>query len=170
MTYLLDANVVSYFLQVRRENDLAAAASKTPCAIVDEVRLELENDQLRGTRFVKWLPTSNVRVISIAVGSEADIVLSRLQLAVTTTRGKGERASIALAATDAGLIFTGMDKGGMWIALRELWSPGERLLALPGFLRRLVDAHVMTGEAAEDVMRQSKQVVPTWWPDWRAGS
>ena len=41
MTYLLDANVVSYFLQVRRESDLAAATHAIPCAIVDEVRHEL---------------------------------------------------------------------------------------------------------------------------------
>jgi hypothetical protein len=170
VTYLLDANVVSYFLQVRRESDLAAAASVAPCAIVDEVRRELANDPVRGARFREWLPTSNVRVIPIAVGSDADAVLNRLQLAVTTTRGKGERASIALAATNDDLIFTGMDKGAMWIALRELWSPGERLVALAGFLRRLVDAHAMIGEAAEDVLRQSKQLVPTWWPGWRAAS
>jgi hypothetical protein len=128
------------------------------------------NDPARGPRFAQWLPTSNLRIVSIAVGSNADTVLSRLQLMVTTTRGKGERASIALAASDTDLVFTGMDRGGMWIALRELWSPGERLLALPGFLRRLVDARAITGEAAEDVLRQSKHVVPTWWPGWRAAS
>lgn len=170
MTYLLDANVVSYFLQVRRENDLAVAAHTIPCAILDEVRQELENDRLRGARFKQWLPTSNLRVLSIAVGSDADRLLRVLDLGLTTARGKGARASIALAATDADLIFTAMDKGAMWIALRELWRPGDRLIALPSFLRRLVDAHAVTGEAAQDVMRQSNQVVPTWWPDWRAGS
>jgi hypothetical protein len=170
VTYLLDANVVSYFLQVRRESDLAAAAQAIPCAILDEVRQELETDRLRGARFKQWLPTSGLRVLTIAVGSDADRRLRLLDPALTTTRGKGERASIALATTDADLVFTAMDKGAMWIALRELWRPGERLIALPVFLRRLADAHALTGEAAEDVMRQSNQVVPTWWPSWRAGS
>ncbi len=61
-----------------------------------------------------------------------------------------------------------MDRGGMWIALRELWFPGERLIALPIFLRRLVDANALAGEAADDVMRRSTQILPTWWADWRA--
>ncbi len=133
MTYLLDANVVSYFLQARRDNDLASAAATIPCAIVDEVRQELANDPARGPRFAQWLPTSNLRIVPIAVGSNADTVLSRLQLMVTTTRGKGERASIALAASDTDLVFTGMDKGGMWIALRELWSPANDSSRFQGF-------------------------------------
>jgi hypothetical protein len=168
VTYLLDTNVVSYVLQVRRETDLAAAASMVPCAIIDEVRQELSGDRVRGPAFQKWLPTSHVRVLSIEIGSEADTVLGGLQLNITTPHGKGERASIALAATDASLVFTGMDKGAMWIALRELWRPGGRLISLAVFLRRLVDAHAMAGDAAEDVLRQSKQSVPTWWPTWRA--
>jgi hypothetical protein len=85
-----------------------------------------------------------------------------------TARGRGERASIALAASDADLVFAGMDKGAMWIALRELWTPGERMIALPVFLRRLVDAGAFSGDAADDVMRHSNQIFPTWWADWRA--
>ena len=107
-------------------------------------------------------------MISIVIGSDADIVLSHLEIGLTTIRGKGERASIALAATNHALVFTGMDKGGMWIALRELWSPGERIIGLAVFLRRLVDSGALPGEAADDVMGQSKQVLPSWWADWRA--
>ncbi len=56
----------------------------------------------------------------------------------------------------------------MWIALRELWAPGERLVSLPVFLRRLVDAGALGGDTADEVMRRSHQVLPTWWADWRA--
>jgi hypothetical protein len=62
-----------------------------------------------------------------------------------------------------------MDRGGIWIALRELWAPGERLIALAVFLRRLVDAGALDGNTADDVMRRSNHVLPTWWADWRVG-
>jgi hypothetical protein len=78
MTFLLDTNVVSYFFQVRRSETLAAAATTVPCAIADEVRVELESDRTRGTRFIEWLPHSGLRVIPIVVGSPADGVLARL--------------------------------------------------------------------------------------------
>jgi hypothetical protein len=85
-----------------------------------------------------------------------------------TQGGRGERASIALAATNNDYVFAGMDKGGMWIALRELWAPGERLISLPVFLRRLVERHALAGDAADDVMRCSNQLLPTWWADRRS--
>ena len=52
--------------------------------------------------------------------------------------------------------------------LRELWAPGERLISLPVFLRRLVDDGALGGDAGDDVMRRSNQMLPTWWADWRA--
>jgi hypothetical protein len=42
------------------------------------------------------------------------------------------------------------------------------LISLPVFLRRLVDGRALAGEAADDVMRSSNQLLPTWWADWRA--
>ena len=65
-------------------------------------------------------------------------------------------------------MFVGMDKGSMWLALRELWTPGERLLSLPVFLRRLVEGRALQGQVADDVMRCSNQIFPTWWADWRS--
>jgi hypothetical protein len=38
MPYLLDTQVVSFFVQARREHDLATAAGSVPCVIADEVR------------------------------------------------------------------------------------------------------------------------------------
>lgn len=137
MAYLLDTQVVSYFLQARRENELAAAAAVVACAIVDEVRIELAADRTRGALFARWLPESHLQVVEILVGSPAELLLARLRSGVPAGAGRGERASIALAATDSAMVFAGMDKGGMWIALRELWAPGERLISLPVLLRRL---------------------------------
>ncbi|HWO27032.1 MAG TPA: hypothetical protein VNO30_50225 [Kofleriaceae bacterium] len=167
MPYLLDSQVVSYFLQARREAALAAAAERVPCAIAEIVRDELAEDPTRGALFVRWLAASHLAVIALEIGSPAEALWSRLQPRVTP-KGRGERACIALAATSSDYVFAGMDKGGMWIALRELWAPGERLISLPVFLRRLVDERALAGDAADDVMRSSSQVLPTWWADWRA--
>jgi hypothetical protein len=167
MAYLLDAQIVSYFFQARRENELAAAATRIRCVIVDEVRRELAADPTRGGPFERWLPTSGIEVIEIPLGGPAEIVLSALQTGVVAKGGRGERACIAVAATIIDLVFVAMDKGGMWIALRELWAPGERLIGLPVFLRRLVDAGALGGDTADDVMKRSNQQLPTWWADWR---
>lgn len=159
---------MSYFLQARKEAELAVAASVVSCAIVEEVRDELASDPTRGALFQRWLPDSHLQVIGIVIGSPADIVLARLRVGVPSNRHLGERASIALAATQHDLVFTGMDRGAMWIALRELWAPGERIVSLSVFLRRIVDAAALGGDVADDVMRRSNQLVPTWWADWRA--
>lgn len=50
MTYLLDANVVSYFFDVNRQRELAVASARCPMVMVDEVRQELERDRARGGR------------------------------------------------------------------------------------------------------------------------
>lgn len=169
-TFLLDTQVVSFFFQARRHQELAEAAARVPCAIVDEVRLERTRDPTRGGLFKRWLPTSHLDVLAIELGSPADAWLLRLQVGVTSSGGKGERASIALCATREDLVFTCMDKNAMWLALRELHLPGERLISLPVFLRRLVDAEAIIGEVAEDVLRHSRQAIPTWWANWRAAA
>lgn len=51
MTYLLDTMLVSFFLRAGREVELAAAASRCPMAMVDELRQELEKDRRRGGAF-----------------------------------------------------------------------------------------------------------------------
>jgi len=169
MTFLLDTNVLSDFFQARRHIELATAARTVPCAIADVVRDELAADSQRRKAFSAWLPTSNLDVVPILVGSAADRVQLSIEIGLTTPRGKGERAAIALAAADPSFTFVAMDKGALWIALRELWTPGERLIGLPVFLRRLVDAGALEGNAADDVMAGSRHVMPTWWAAWRAG-
>lgn len=47
VTYLLDTNIISYFLQAQHEDKLATAATCVSMAIVDEVRKELEEGYQR---------------------------------------------------------------------------------------------------------------------------
>lgn len=166
--FLLDANIVSYFLQLRREGDLARAVIHFPSGIAEEVRQELTNAPQLGARFVRWLGGSGLGVLPILIGSKADQILVQLQPAASVSSDAGERASIALASADPSLIFVTTDKAASLLALRELWTPGERVLALQPFLRRLVDADALPGDAAEDVLRQSNQATPSWWPAWRS--
>jgi hypothetical protein len=171
VTYLLDTMIVSYFFQKGRENELALAAQRCSMALVDEVRRELEGDPRRGQVFRNWLGTSNVEVCSIEVGSEASVTLFHLQSQTTSSRGGGERASIALVASDETLTFVTHDKNAMWIALRELWMPGERVLGLPVFLRRLVDeGHLVNPVVLDDIISIAMKPAerPTWWASWRA--
>ncbi|MBN1208406.1 MAG: hypothetical protein JXB05_26335 [Myxococcaceae bacterium] len=173
MTYLLDAMIVSYFRQAGHEDALAAAAKRCSMALVDEVRRELEADRSRGGRpFMRWLDTSNIGVRSIAVGSPASATLAQLLNPALPDKGRGERASIALAAHDVSLTFVTNDKNGMWIALRELWMPGERILGLAVFLRRLFEqAALMDPGVVDDVISIAIEAAqrPTWWASWRAG-
>jgi len=174
VTYLLDTMMVSFFLQAGREGELASAAKCLPMAIVDEVRIELEGDRSRGgAPFRKWLASSNLSVRAIEVGSPASVTLTQLRSAAVPSKNLGERASIALAASDPSLTFVTHDKGGMWIALRELWAPGgEHILGIAPFLRRLLDqGAVGDPDVLDDVIDLAVAPAqrPTWWAAWRAG-
>jgi hypothetical protein len=171
LTYLLDANVVSYFFDVNAAQELAEAAARCPMAVVDEVRQELERKNLGGQSFKRWLPGSNIQVRSIEVGSEPSTTFAQLLNPAKASSDRGERASIALAAFDPSLTFVTNDKGALQIALRELWAPGERLLTLVVFLRRLFDQAALVDLAIVDEMiarayRPSER--PVWWASWRA--
>jgi len=126
LTYLLDANVISYFLHCRREVDLQP------------------RDPRRLRRRFQSLPVSN------------------------SARGRGERASIALAAHDASRVLVANDRNAMWLALDELHLPGERIIGVPVFLRRLREQAALTVEAIDGVMGMRQGRRPTWWAAWRA--
>jgi hypothetical protein len=171
VTYLLDTNIVSYFLQAEREADLASASAMSAMALVEAVRGELEKDPKRGGRaFKKWLDGSRIEVRSIEVGAPAHATLAALVGPTSTAKDLGERASIALAASDPTLTFVANDKNGLVLALRELWSPGERVLGLAVFLRRLVEEGALVNpEAIDDVMAVANaRQQPSWWVSWRA--
>jgi hypothetical protein len=167
--YLLDTNVVSYFLQSAREMELAAAAAICPMVIVGEVRRELELDKHRGgPSFTKWLASSNIDSADILVGSPAASTLGQLTKGTATGRDLGERASIAMAAHDPSLTFVANDKSAMWIALRELWEPGDRIVGVAPFLRRGFDAGAIDDPGVlDDVIALVPHQRPTWWAAWR---
>lgn len=173
MSYLLDTMIVSFFLQAGCKDALAEASRRCSMVLVDDVRRELENDGSRGGKpFMKWLATSNISVRSIEVGSQTSVTLTQLLNSASPSKGRGERASIALAASDASLTFVSHDKGALWIALRELWLPGERILGLAVFLRRLFEQAALEDPAVlDDVIAIALDPAqrPTWWASWRAG-
>ncbi|MEO5725560.1 MAG: hypothetical protein ABI134_32495 [Byssovorax sp.] len=107
---------------------------------------------------------------SIEVGSDASATLAQLLNPTSPKKNGGERASIALTACDASLTFVTNDKNGMWIALRELWRPGERILGVAVFLRRLFEqAALQDPLVLDDVLSLARSQQPTWWASWRAG-
>lgn len=171
MSYLLDTMVVSYFLQAEREAELAAAARRCPMAVVEQVFNELRNDPARGGRsFEKWFAGSNIEMRPITADSPAFTTYAQLvDPNVPARKNVGERASIAFAAFDPSLTFVSQDKNGMWLALRELWTPGERVVGVPVFLRRLFDAEALREPSvADDIMKHANAPRPTWWASWRA--
>lgn len=175
MTFLLDTNVISYFLQIGREPELAIAAQRCPMAVVDEVYQELQADPRRGRTFTRWFDTSNIRRRSIEVGSAASMTLAQLRKpgppnsnAPPPNKDLGERASIALAMSDPSLTFVAHDRNAMWIALRELWVAGERFVGVPVFVRRLFDGEALSEAGIADEIIEYLKPQPTWWASWRA--
>jgi hypothetical protein len=171
VTYLLDSNVVSYFLHAGRRDELARAAQCCSMAVVEEVRQELatDKDPARKEAFRKWIETSNIQVRAIEVGSDASATLAQL-LTPASSKDRGEQASIALAAFDDTLTFVTHDQNGLLLALRELWSPGERVLGLAVFLRRLFAEGALEDPAVlDDVISVPPSPRPTWWAAWRSG-
>ena len=169
MTYLLDTNVVSYFLQAAREKELSEAAKIVPLVVVGEVRDELGADPKRGgPAFGKWLATSGIDVKELLLGSPAANHLAQLTSGAVTAKNLGERASVALSLVEPGFIFVTHDKNGAWLALRETWSPGERLLGVAPFLRRLYEARALTDATVLDDLILFADPRPSWWGAWRA--
>jgi len=167
LTYLLDNNVVSYFLHARREADLMEAARRCSLAIAEEVRKELRRSRRDGDRFTAWFADGAVASLPIAVGSDIDATYQALT-PPTTERGKGERASIALAAHDPSLVLVANDRNAMWLALAELHHAGERMIGVPVFLRRLHEQAGLVPDAVDAVTAVYPGRRPTWWADWRA--
>ena len=175
MTYLLDNNVVQHFLHAKREPQLREAASQVPLAVADAVFKEAcvdGKDQERKRRARILLDDGPIGRLSIDVGSSQDITLQALVSRISTTRGDGERASIALAAHDPSLVFVANDHNGLWLALRELHTRGERLVGVPVFLRRLREDAALDLDSIDDVLREylrPNHTPPTWWSPWRSG-
>jgi hypothetical protein len=168
VTYLLDTNVVSYFLQASREKELSNAAKVMPLSIVGEVRDELGADAKRGgPAFTKWLAASSISVRELFVGAPSANALGQLTGGAATAKNLGERASVALSLVEPGFTFVTHDKNGAWLALREIWAPGERLLGVAPFLRRLFEAKAFTDASVLDDLIRYADPRPSWWGAWR---
>lgn len=144
-----------------------AAAARCPLAIADEARVELLKSRTHGARFKKWLETGRIENLEIIVGSDVDSTLQALPIS-NPSRGRGERASIALAAHDPSRVFVANDQNALWLAVAELYHPGERMIGVPVFLRRLHEQAELPPDAIDDVMDMRQGRRPTWWAPWRA--
>lgn len=144
-----------------------AASKRCPMAVADEVIVELNKHPSDGGRFKKAFEGGSIASIEIVVGSDVDAIYESLKTS-TSDRGKGERASIAIAAHDPSLVFVANDKNAMWLALAELHAPGERMIGVPVFLRRLQEQANLSTDAIDAVMRVWNGRRPSWWAPWRA--
>jgi hypothetical protein len=170
-TFLLDTNIVSSFLQAGREQELAGAGQRVSLAIVDEVRRELEADAHRGGKpFATWLVGSNISIRRIALGSEAAATFAQLLHPKDPHKDLGERASIALVASEPALVLVTHDKNALWIAIREIWRGSAQLMGIAPFMRLLFEQGALTDpDIADEVLKLSGPLEqrPTWWASWR---
>lgn len=168
--YLLDANVFGYFWSAGHRRALEDAAAQIGLVTVAEVRRELGRSRGDGAGRLAWLDRTKIDVRAIELGAPSATTLAELTVTrELANRGKGERECIALAAHDHSLCFVANDQNAMWLALRELHAPGERLIGVPVFLRRLADVGVLRRATVEDVFvawRGRSGVAPTWWSGW----
>ncbi len=166
MTYLLDNNVVQYFIHGGRGADLATAARRVPIAVAREVYQEACTGRLAAAGRAA-LPLEAVKVLDIIIDSPVDVTLAALA-PLGAARGHGERESIAFALHDPSLVFVANDRNAMWMALNELHAPGQQMIGVPVFLRRLHEEGALPPPCIDQVMRHWQGRPPTWWADWRA--
>lgn len=170
-SFLLDTNIVSNFLQAGRDSEFAVASRRVSLLIVDEVRRELEADKTHGRAFKSWLASSNISVRRISLGSEAAANLAQLLHPRDPHKDLGERASIALAASEPTLVLVTHDKNALWLTIREIWRAPAQVMGIAPFVRLLFDQNALTDpEIADDVIDLSGPLEqrPTWWASWRA--
>lgn len=168
VTYLLDNNVLSYFLNAGRKADPSGIASRDALAIVEEVDAEARNDTKRGGEYRKWIGRSGIDVRSITAGSQAATLLGLLKKPTSGLKDLGELASIALCTEDAALVLVTNDKEAIRFALRELITPGEHVISFTTFVRRVADGGGLDRATVEAVAAKAQVAAapPTWWPTW----
>jgi hypothetical protein len=167
-SYLLDNNVISYFFNAGRQDDLARVAKKLGLVVVREVHEEAENHPSKGNAYKKWQPSSGIIIRDIGVGSDASAVLAQLQKNTAKLKDLGELASIALATDDPAVTFVSNDHGASWLTLNELHQPGERVIRFATFLQRAHDSVGLTRAAAKELAKKAQipDRPPTWWQPW----
>lgn len=167
--YLLDNNVVSYFLNAEQKTELARIASSLSVGVVREVHEEALRYKRKGDEYRAWQPSSGITVLDISVGGAASTCLGKLKT-TTGIKDLGELASIALAFEDEALVVVSNDHNGLVLALAELVGPGERVIKFSTFLRRAHTAVGLSRTCVSAVATKSQlpRSPPTWWADWFA--
>jgi hypothetical protein len=159
-------------LRAGREKELARASQRIPLEIVDEVRKELEADpQYGGRAFANWLTSSSISIRRIPLGSEAAATFAQLLHPKDPHKDLGERASIALVASEPALVLVTHDKNALWIAIREIWRGSTQVMGIAPFMRLLFDQGALADpDIADEVINLSGPLEqrPTWWAPWRA--
>jgi hypothetical protein len=102
------------------------------------------------------------------VGGVGSTCLGLLWTNTGSLKDLGELASIAVAVEDASLVFVCNDHNAVWIALRELFQPGEHVVRFSTFLRRAHDNVGLRRSVVEKLAKlaQLAHAPPTWWTDW----
>lgn len=162
MRYLLDANVVLGFLRTGHATALVQLAKPLALGVLEEVRDEIELSKAKLPK--TWWNTSGIVIHEIKLGSQAHATYAAL--APPTIRGRGERASIALAVHDNTFIFVTNDGGAARLALREL--RGARVESLASFLFAARDRLGLSWNVVDAVYAEGNTTQPSWWATWRA--
>jgi hypothetical protein len=184
--FLLDANVLVDFQSAELLPTLMQASHRVSMAVAenvfDEVTLPKTTDssemvgkkRLAATAFLQ----SKIDKIEIYPGtpstwtSAATLMQGLLALRVNAKlKDHGEAASIAVAASDANLLFVTGDKNAVWWALNELFHTGERIMLVPVFIRKLFESLALDANGVRRVASRatSHGPVPSWWASWLAG-
>lgn len=180
MTFLLDANVLLDFQNAALLPALVGAAQVVDLAVAeqvfDEVTLPKANDSSdligKKRQAAHALREARIAKIEIIPGTrEAELMQALLApLQPLNEKDHGEAASIAIASSNADLLFVTGDKTAVLWALNELFHKGERVMRVPIFVRTLLeraalDASTVRGVAARAA---SHGAIPTWWASWVA--
>jgi hypothetical protein len=180
VTFLLDANVLLDFQNASLLPALVEAAQVVDMAIAekvfDEVTLPKVDDSSDLVRKKKQaalaLRDSPIAKIEILPGTPESALMQALLAPLQTIKEKdhGEAASIAIAATDANLLFVTGDKTAVLWALNELFHKGERVMRVPVFVRTLFERDALDLTTLKGVAERavSHGAIPSWWASWMA--
>jgi hypothetical protein len=180
VTFLLDANVFLDFQNAALLPALVRAAQVIDLAVAekvfDEVTLPRADDSgdLVGKKrqAERALRDARITKIEIIPGTREAELMQALLAPLKTIKEKdhGEAASIAIAASNADLLFVTGDETAVLWALNELFHKGERVMRVPIFVRTLLERAALDAETVKGVAARavSHGAEPSWWASWVA--
>lgn len=178
MTLLLDTNVLVDFQKSELLPSLVRAAQILEMAVAEKVFDELTLPKVddsgdivgKKRRAAAALQGARITRIEILPGTREATLMQALLAPLQTVKEKdqGEAASIAIAASDANLLFVTGDKAAILWALNELFHTGERVMCVPVFVRTLFERGALTASAVRQLAPRavSHGATPSWWQSW----